>query len=98
VSQKQDLRDALSERLYALAKLHGIDNKREVASYIAELTEANGNAVRQWLDATNLPQVPQMITLCLKTNLSLDFMYYGKVMKSDIQSMAKIKKIIRNRY
>lgn len=65
----------VANRLRAVMAEFGISSQVE----LADLCGVNNARVNQWMIGNNLPRVPEMLQLCEKTGLTLDWIYGGKI-------------------
>lgn len=71
------LRKDVSVRLRAVMSELGIATNPEFAEWCA----ATGGRVNNWLIANNLPLIPQMVILCERTGITMDWIYRGHFIK-----------------
>ena len=86
-----DLRQGVATRLQAIRAEFHLDS----LTSFAEAVGASNSTVNQWLGAANLPRVPEMITLCERTNLTLDWIYRGAVVAVDDNLVRRLRSRIR---
>jgi transcriptional regulator with XRE-family HTH domain len=60
-------------RLWAIKAVCGIRTNPE----LAKICETTPSAVNNWLRGYNLPRVPEMILLCERAGVTLDWLYRG---------------------
>lgn len=68
-----DMEDAVSRRLRAVMTAFQIESYPEMA----EICDASKSSVSNWVQGYNLPRVPEMIRLCERTGITLDWIYRG---------------------
>jgi hypothetical protein len=74
-----EIERAVADRLVALMR------ELEVVGYraIGALCDTRANVVSNWMNGYNLPRVPEMIQLCDKTGVTLDWIYRGRAGSMD---------------
>ena len=57
----------------------------QIATYpqLAKICDASTSSVNNWLSGANLPRVPEMIRLCERTGITLDWIYRGAIHTMD---------------
>ena len=68
-----DYEKQVGDRLRAIMQAFGISTNPKMAS----ICDTTPSAVNNWLLGNNLPRVPEMIRLCERTGVTLDWIYRG---------------------
>ena len=74
-----ELEDAVSKRLRAVMSVFQITTNVQMA----EVCGSTKSAVNNWMLGYNLPRVPDMMQLCERTGITLDWLYRGVVVTMD---------------
>jgi transcriptional regulator with XRE-family HTH domain len=61
---------------------------------LGELCEATDGAVNNWRCGYNLPRVPEMIRLCERTGITLDWLHRGYVGSMDLSFALKLARLM----
>jgi transcriptional regulator with XRE-family HTH domain len=61
------------------ARLRSVMSRFEIVGNraLADICGTTPSAVNNWLSAYNLPRIPEMIRLCERTGVTLDWLYRG---------------------
>ena len=70
-----ELEDAVSKPLRAVMMDFNIVSN----NMLAEICGTTKSAINNWLLGYNLPRVPEMIRLCERTGITLDWLYRGSI-------------------
>lgn len=70
----EDLENGVATRLRAVMAEFNILTNAEMGDFCG----ASGSVVNNWINRTNLPRIPEMLKLCEKTGLTLDWVYQGQ--------------------
>jgi transcriptional regulator with XRE-family HTH domain len=81
-----EIEQAVASRLDALM------SELEVVGYraIGVLCGTSANVVSNWMNGYNLPRVPEMIRLCEKTGVTLDWIYRGRAGSMDAKLVMRL--------
>lgn len=82
--------NAVAIRLRAVKKAFGIPNFRE----FGEICEVTESVVQNWMIGSASPRYPEMIKLCERTGLTLDWIYRGAANGMDGKMAVTLGKII----
>lgn len=85
-----DLEAAVALRLRAVMKAFQIESYPQMAD-ICQTTPSN---VGNWCNAYALPRIPEMIRLCERTGITLDWVYRGSIHKMDAKLAISLGRII----
>ena len=74
------------ERVVAL-RLRAVMEAFQITTHpkLAEVCGTSRSVVNNWLMGDNLPRVPEMIRLCERTGITLDWIYRGAIHTMDAQ-------------
>ncbi|MGD0106275.1 MAG: hypothetical protein ABSC06_19870 [Rhodopila sp.] len=81
---------AVAHRLRAAMKAFGINPYPEMAG----ICGATASVVGNWMSGLNLPRVPEMTLLCVRTGLTLDWIYRGTAVSMDPKLVLALSKPI----
>ena len=85
--------DKVAARLDAVMKAFGI----EPYPKLAEICDATKSAVSNWMNRYNLPRVPEMIRLCERTDITLDWLYRGSEAGMNPKLLMELNRILREK-
>jgi transcriptional regulator with XRE-family HTH domain len=87
---EQPLLGKVAGRLRAVKAAFGLSSN----DAFAEAWGSTKSVINNWLTGRNFPRVPEMIRLCERTDVTLDWLYRGADKKMDPALVTKLNSVI----